>query len=222
MDSDWDIIGKEGLQFFGRISASISHEIKNILAIINENAGLLEDLALIAEKRKQVDIERFKTVAGKIRSQVVRADDIVKNLNRFAHSTDNFKSEVDLNDAVRFVAALCRRLFEMQGVSLELTLVDRSTVITTLLFVLQNVLWLCMSFAMEAAGDEKRVCLIVEKLESGAKIRFSNLRGIEKIPEGRFPSPKEKALLNATGARISFDASAGEFVLLLPDNIELR
>ena len=83
MDSDWDIIGKEGLQFFGKISASISHEIKNVLAIINENAGLLEDFTLMAEKGRPIDMERFKTVAGKIRGQVGRADGIVKNFNRF-------------------------------------------------------------------------------------------------------------------------------------------
>ena len=37
------MIAREGFQFFGKMSASISHEIKNALAIINENAGLLED-----------------------------------------------------------------------------------------------------------------------------------------------------------------------------------
>ena len=37
MEIQWDIIGGEGLQFFGKMSASISHEIKNVLAIINEN-----------------------------------------------------------------------------------------------------------------------------------------------------------------------------------------
>ena len=220
MGSDWDIIGKEGFQFFGRMSASISHEIKNILAIINENAGLLEDLALMAEKGRPVDMGRFKTVAGKIRSQVMRADDIVKNLNRFAHGSDDFKADVDLNDALSFVVTLSGRLFGMQGMSVEQTPADRPVVITTTLFLLQNLLWLCLSFTMEVTGDEKKVHLLVEKLDCGACIRFSNLRGIRKISEDRFPSPKEKALLNALGARISFNESGGEIILLLPDNVE--
>ena len=38
------------LQFFGRVSASISHELKNVLAIINENAGLLEDFTLMGDR----------------------------------------------------------------------------------------------------------------------------------------------------------------------------
>ena len=220
MGSDWDIIGREGLQFFGKMSASISHEIKNILSIINENAGLLEDLALMAEKGKAVDMERFKTVAGKIRSQVVRADDIVKNLNRFAHSADGFKEHVDLNDALIFVIALSNRLFDMKGVSVEQAPVDVSVVITTTLFLLLNLLWSCLNVSMESTVEEKKVHLLVEKLDRGAQIRFSNLRNIGKISEDQFPSPKEKALLNALGARMSFNENEGELILELPDGVD--
>jgi C4-dicarboxylate-specific signal transduction histidine kinase len=218
--SEWDIIGKEGLQFFGKMSASISHEIKNVLAIINENAGLLEDLALMAEKGRQIDMDRVKTVAGKIRNQVVRADNIVKNLNRFAHGADDFKGEVELDDALRFVVMLSSRLFDMHGVSLEQTPVDNSVLITTTPFLLQNLLWLCMNFAMEVTGEEKKVQLFVEKVAGGARIRFSNLRNIEKISKDRFPTPKEKALLSALGAGMSFDVSRGEIILLFPDEVE--
>jgi C4-dicarboxylate-specific signal transduction histidine kinase len=218
--SEWNIIGKEGLQFFGKMSASISHEIKNVLSIINENAGLLEDLASMAETGRPIDMGRFKTVAGKIRRQVARADDIIKNLNRFAHSADDFKEDVDLDDALDFVIGLTNRLFVIQGVSVEQTSVEGSVVIQTTLFLLQNLLWLCLSFAMELTGDEKKVRLFVEKPDRGARIRFSNLKGIGKISKDRFPSSKEKALLNALGAKISFNESEGELILELPDGVD--
>ena len=57
-----DIIAETGLQFFGRISASISHELKNVLAIINENAGLLEDLTSMADRGKPIDSARLKAI----------------------------------------------------------------------------------------------------------------------------------------------------------------
>jgi hypothetical protein len=38
------------VRFFGEISASISHEIKNVLAIINENAGLLQDMVMMMKR----------------------------------------------------------------------------------------------------------------------------------------------------------------------------
>jgi C4-dicarboxylate-specific signal transduction histidine kinase len=220
MGSDWDIIGKEGLQFFGKMSASISHEIKNVLAIINENAGLLEDFTLMAEKGRPIDMERFKTVAGKIRGQVGRADGIVKNLNRFAHSADHFSGEIDLNESLGFVVALSERFAAMANVSFEHMEDGRTVPLNTTPFILHNLLWLCLNFAIEVVNEDKKVHLLVEKMEDGARIRFSNLRSIEKIPEDLFPSHKEKALMNALGAQISLDEGAGELILFLPDGVE--
>ena len=220
MDSDWDIIGKEGLQFFGKISASISHEIKNVLAIINENAGLLEDFTLMAEKGRPIDMERFKTVAGKIRGQVGRADGIVKNLNRLAHSPDYFTGEIDLNDLLGFVVALSDRFAAMVNVSFEHMESDRQIPLNTRPFILQNLLWLCLNFVLETADGGKKVHLLVEKMERGACIRFSNLKGLEKLPGDRFPSYKEKALLEALGAKISLNEGEGELLLKVPDVVE--
>ncbi len=202
------------------MSASISHEIKNVLAIINENAGLLEDFTLMAEKGRPVDMERFKTIAGKIRGQVGRADGIVKNLNRFAHSADHFSGEIELNESLGFVVALSERFAAMANVSFEHMEGGRTVPLNTTPFLLQNLLWLCLNFAMEVADGDKKVHLLVEKMENGARIRFSNLRGIEKIQADRFPSRKEKALLNALGAQISLIEGEGELILEVPDGVE--
>jgi hypothetical protein len=64
---NWEIVGKGGVQFFGIISASISHDIKNVLAVLNENAGLIEDLVLMAEKGASFNQERVKSLAGSIK-----------------------------------------------------------------------------------------------------------------------------------------------------------
>jgi len=74
----WDTLGEAGFQFFGKMSASISHEIKNALAIMNENAGLLEDYASMGEKGISVDLQRLKSLAGNVRIQIQRADEIVR------------------------------------------------------------------------------------------------------------------------------------------------
>jgi len=84
-------LGWMGVRFFGRMSASISHEIKNVLAIINENAGLLDDFALMAEKGMPLDPRRLGKVAESLMKQVRRADAIVRNMNKFAHSVDDFE-----------------------------------------------------------------------------------------------------------------------------------
>ena len=220
MNSNWDIVGKEGLQFFGKMSASISHEIKNVLAIINENAGLLEDFTLMAEKGKPIEMERFKTVASKIQAQVERADGIVKNLNRFAHCADYFSGEIDLNEMLGFVVILSERFAAMADVSFEHREADRQVPLKTMPFLLQNLLWLCISFAMEVVDGDKKINLLAEKTVQGARIIFSNLNGMEKISEDHFLSYKEKALLNVLGGQIFLIHDKGELILEVPDGVE--
>jgi len=41
-----NLLHKKELEFFGKITACISHELNNVLSIINEYTGLLEDLML--------------------------------------------------------------------------------------------------------------------------------------------------------------------------------
>ena len=86
----------EGVRFFGEMSASISHEIKNVLAIVNENAGLLQDMVMMIEKGMPLSPERLSGLARSIVRQVKRGDRIVKDMNRFAHSADHPAETVDI------------------------------------------------------------------------------------------------------------------------------
>lgn len=105
METKWNVLGEEGLRFFGQISASISHEIKNTLAIMNENIGLLKDFCSMARKGKAVDFERFEGLAGWAEEQIRRADHIVKSMNQFAHSVDENSQQVDLDQVTASVRA---------------------------------------------------------------------------------------------------------------------
>ena len=54
-DFDWQGIAREEIRFFGNVSAAISHEINNRFAVINEKAGLLQDLAATLARAKVHD-----------------------------------------------------------------------------------------------------------------------------------------------------------------------
>lgn len=49
--------------FFGKITAGITHEMKNVLAIIKESSGLMEDLILLRPEddfpHKESDAKRL-------------------------------------------------------------------------------------------------------------------------------------------------------------------
>jgi C4-dicarboxylate-specific signal transduction histidine kinase len=216
MSWNWEVISETGLQFFGKMSASISHEMKNVLAIINENAGLLEDLTVMAEKGMPLDPQRLRTQASRIMKQIRRGDDIIKGMNRFAHSVDEPWRQVELNDTLGLMCTLSGRFASMRGVTLELDPPSIQVPILTNPFLLQNLIWLCLDFAMGSTGTGKRVVLRTEKIERGAKIRLSKLQDLAKRETGSFPGEREIALLQALKADLMIQKEPGELHLTFP------
>lgn len=219
MGFNWEIVGNGGFQFFGKISASISHEIKNILAVLNENAGLLEDLVLMAEKGAPFNQERAKSLAGSMRKQIQRGDRIARNMNKFAHSVDKPLSYVDVCETLGLILALSGRLADMRGVNLEPLYTKEGICITTNHFLLENLLWRCLDFSMTSVTEGNAVGIVVEEIEKGVQIKFTKLQGLIDDPTNKFPSEEEDALIRALGAEISTDISVHTVVLKLPEKI---
>jgi C4-dicarboxylate-specific signal transduction histidine kinase len=220
MSWNWEVIGETGLQFFGKMSASISHEMKNVMAIINENAGLLDDLTVMAEKGMPIDPQRLRTQASRIMKQIRRGDDIIKGMNRFAHSVDEPLRQADLNDTLGLMCILSGRFAFMRGVTLELEPPSTQVPVITSPFFLQNLLWLCLDFAMGSAGAGKTVVLRAEKIEKGARIQFSKLQDLAKRDTGSFPGERETALLQALKASLVIHKELGEMHLTFPAQAE--
>jgi C4-dicarboxylate-specific signal transduction histidine kinase len=167
-----------------------------------------------------IDPERLMSVAEKVMSQVRRADGIVANMNRFAHSVDESLKEVDLGEILEFVAKLSHRLASMRGVTLEPTRGTSPVTITTNPFFLQNLVSLCLDFAMDAAGEGKTVGLVAEKVENGARIRFTGVGGLAEVAANTFPASREKNLIEALSAQLVVDTESGELVLTLSRGID--
>lgn len=172
----WAAIGPEGLRFYGRMSASISHEIKNVLAIVNENAGLLNDLVMMADRGAAVEPQRLVGIATTIGRQVRRADEIVKNLNRFAHSSDHLLAAANPREVVELVIALARRFALNRGIKLEFTSpTNPAPELHTSPFFLADLAWLGLDFAMDLAGSGKTVLMVMEEREGRLELAYNSL-----------------------------------------------
>ena len=160
MKSFEDVHGREGLCFFGKISASISHEIKNVLAIINEDAGLLHDFSLMAKEGVPLDPERLLKLAEKIQGQVKRGDIIMKNMNKFAHSVDLPECEVNFYEMVSLVTALLGRTAASKCVKVtlqgEAAITGRGDP-----FTIQMLLAKCFELSMDSAGKDGELIIDV-------------------------------------------------------------
>ncbi len=209
-----------GLQFFGKMTASISHEIKNVMAIINESAGLLEDYGIMAEKGIPINPEKLKVVSERVSKQIKRADGIVKNMNSLAHSVDDFHKSIGLSETLELSVGLAMRLADMKSIKLNLQLPQDSLTIVTSPFHLLNLLWLVLDFAMGVSGEGKTVGIAFEADPSGpVKIRFTELAALADLSEAAFPTETAKALVQTLGGAISLDERAGEIHLILPKDV---
>ena len=216
MSYQWDILGEEGLQFFGKMSASISHEIKNVLAVINENAGLMQDFIYMHERGMPIDPEQLKSVSQMITKQVKRADTIMKNMSKFAHSTDQLIKTESVNDILNVVTNLANRFAAMREITLEKIPSEEPLKIKTNPFFLENLIWLCLDFAMDAIGPERTVRLLAKEIDNSAQITFSQLGSLPVMPLKTFPGKRVEALLAALQGDITVDTQAGTISISLP------
>jgi signal transduction histidine kinase len=215
MSPQYDSIGEAGLRFFGKVSASISHEMKNVLAILNENAGLLEDLTFAAQKKGTIiDPERLNRSVQNSLKQIRRADEILKNMSCFAHSVDQFSLQVNLNELALLVANLAGRMAAMRKVSLETLTPLEPVNVTTNPFLLENLVWILIEYAIAATSAGRTLTLTPEKTDSGVYLHIAEIDGLTKdflqeMPEGY------KEILASLGAGITADFTTNTLTLHL-------
>jgi len=202
---------REGLQFFGRISASVSHEIKNVFAVINESAGLIEDFTLMAERGMPLQPEKLKSVANSIQGQIRRGDGIVKNMNAFAHSTDEPVREVNLTETLSLTVALTTRLADMKQIGL--TMSDCEPVaMRANPFDLMQLLHSSIAASLDSLSAGDTLVIGVKQTDGGASFSLSS-------PGKDAPLTSEEtfsSLAQAMGASVVRDETNGTSELHLP------
>lgn len=200
MNINWDIAGPAGLSFFGKITASMTHELNNALGIINENAGLMEDLMLLQEQGIEVDPVKWITIANRITVQVERADGIIRRLNVFAHSTDGYAVTVNIGSFLEQVTALSLRLLAEYAVIAEVGSATESVEITTSPFLFLHLIGRCLEFSGRNADQDKKIRLTYGRGENDtAFVLFS---GLSLTGREIFPGSVDNVLLKAVGATI--------------------
>ena len=107
------------MAFVGKIAASMTHEIKNTLAIIQESSGLLSDIISLSQEGSFPHKEKFQRVLGNINEQVNRGVDITTRLNQFAHSMDEPLVSIQVSALLEQISLLMRRLAKRRGIELK-------------------------------------------------------------------------------------------------------
>ncbi len=172
---DIEFINSEGLKFFGRVTASISHELKNILAIISETAGFLNDLTELAKKGKKLELSMLENCSSSIAEDIQRGFKTIRQMNRFAHSTDNLTQEIILPDTIELIVSLSKFL----SYSSNVTIIDADKEmkpVFTSPFLLQNLIYqiLCLFYKSAGPGGTVQIRFNPANDEQSIHLIFSN------------------------------------------------
>jgi signal transduction histidine kinase len=140
---------QEELAFFGRIGADVSHEMRNVLSVIAEYAGLLDDLLALAKRRKPPDCARLKELSAKITRQVRKGTEAMERFSRFAHAADQETASFDLTALVGNMAALAQRHVTLAGSRLETELPDAAIPARANPFALQHAVFSAIQLLLD-------------------------------------------------------------------------
>jgi len=199
MNSTIDFKNNDDLAFFGKVNASISHELKNILAIISEAAGLLQDLTEMVARGQKIELEMLKTCSQDIVEEIQRGFTTIKQMNTFSHSVDVPLKSVNLIEVLDLMINLAGFLSFASKVRFDPPQ-DEASIVSTCPFRLQNLVYHTLVFAFKSVGVDGEIQVAVhQETNSSARIVFSGLGIRSDLP---FPSKETTKIARSIGAEI--------------------
>jgi signal transduction histidine kinase len=203
------LLRERALSFFGKITASLSHEINNSMAIISQLSGLMEDLLLSAERGQTLDEQKFKDLSQRITNQVKKGQDIIKRLNRFSHSVDDPDTAFDVVEVLERLVSLAQRFAFLKGVSLEHSSEHDSIVLRGNPFGLQQAVFICIQHALNASKKDETVKVTLRADNSAVTISTT----CASLPEEIQSNPDLSFLLllmEELGGKVEVGSNSGE------------
>ena len=208
---------RAGLSFFGEVTAGVTHDIRNSLAILKEISGLLSDLADAAGEGGSISAERVKGIAGRLDNQVNRANATVGLLNRFAHSVDSPRRMVDLPETVGMLTDLAKRQAHRNRVNLVVVIPDVELTVESDPFLLEHAIFLLLGRTIESADVGGTVTLTLVPGNEGACVRLSGAaRGKVKL------KGSVSRILTMLGSSAEYEDRCDTLVLKIPGRMPGR
>ncbi len=162
------------IAFIGKVTASLSHEMKNILATINESLGLTGDLFTRADQGKIPDLTRLGQINIGMQEQIKRGVEIVKRLNRFAHSMDEQVAYHDLNDVVMLTGNISERSARLKGIDLEIKPADSPINIYSHPFKVEQIVFGCIEYLLNLPEKKSRITIVIQESKGDTCITISD------------------------------------------------
>jgi len=166
-------MNEKEIQFIGKITAGVTHEVNNVLASIREISGLMTDILSITDEKSFPRKEKFQTSLEKIQNQVQRGVKLTCQLNKFSHLSDTNKTDVDLNEIIEHLIFLTERFARIKNITLQNRPLTQSITITSDPFLLQMSLSNGISYLLNRMGNGGEISICPEKKGSECSVSIS-------------------------------------------------
>jgi C4-dicarboxylate-specific signal transduction histidine kinase len=208
-----------GAAFVAQVTASTTHEIRNILAIVKESAGLIEDLVYAFNKRGSLDQDKLMRSLGRIDTGIARGTEILANLNRFAHSLDHVEDTVDLTQEIQQVASLCQFRARRKRHVLQVQRGGENLPVVVDPFRLQMSLFAAVGCCLEQLPEGSTVSISADRRDGRPTVELNGHGGDEAPLPAPTEAPGWSSLVAGAedlGASIELAESAYGFRISLP------
>jgi two-component system NtrC family sensor kinase len=225
----------------GEMAAGVAHEINNPLAIIYEEAGLMDD-ALDPTLAHEVDLDEFKESIGVIKEASMRGRAITSKLMAFARRHDAEPEPTRVNELVEKVLAIKEHQLRVSNIEIVRELGAGLPRVMANPNQLEQVLLNLVNNAVDAVGDAGSVTIRTRALDRQVVVEVDDTGGGmtgEQMEKIFFPFFTTKAvgkgtglglsisygIVKALGGRIEVTSEVGEgssFTVYLPAAREAR
>jgi C4-dicarboxylate-specific signal transduction histidine kinase len=164
---------RKEVAFFGKITAGITHEIKNVLAIIQQSSGLMEDILDVTENGAFPHKDKFIKSMDRIRGQIQRGIGITTHLNRFAHSPDQRPASLNLNEVTEQMVLLASRFARLKNVALESSPLDPPLIMKSDPVTVEMALFESIEILLNAIDSGGKITLSSRKTQGNFELGVS-------------------------------------------------
>jgi signal transduction histidine kinase len=164
--------------FLSKVTASATHELRNVLAIIKESSGLMGDMVQICTAGGSLDPERIGRTVDRVDTQVRRGANLLTGLNRLAHCLDVEKGILDLREEVDLAVFMSRRKARNRRQEVEVTGSEANLQVSVSPIHLQMALYAVLEVFIEGLPERASISVSVAPETAGTSVTFSSEAGI--------------------------------------------
>ena len=186
-------VQREGVLLFGRTAAGLSHELSNVFNIINELAGLQQDIVGASEHGDNAAIGRIADLAARIKAQIARGEEFNRLLHKLGHSVDTALVSFDLGEFLELLEGLEARAARLGRVELDVQAPRQPVTLPGDPFALLIALDACVGQVMQGSAADRR-------LEVSAHDHDAGLRVV--VESNQPPAPEHDLQLRESALRL--------------------